>query len=106
MVERSIRHSLCFAILPADALAGFARVISDRATFAYLGDVFVLPAHRGKGVARAMLEALHGHPELQGLRRWLLFTLDMQPVYEKLGWTPIPHPERVMERHFPDIYQR
>ncbi len=110
-VERAIANSFCVAAFAADEggkdeQIGFARLITDQATFAYLADVFVLPAHRGEGVARAMLQALQDHRELQGLRRWLLFTLDMQPVYEKLGWTPIPHPERVMERHFPDIYQR
>ncbi|MCW3846876.1 GNAT family N-acetyltransferase [Sphingomonas sp. LB-2] len=110
-VERAITGSLCVgAYAPdeggKDEQIGFARVITDKATFAYLADVFVLPAHRGQGVARAMLTALHDHPELQGLRRWALFTRDMQPVYAKLGWTPYPHPERLMVRDDPDIYQR
>lgn len=110
-VERACRNSLCAGAYEkdeagADEQVGFARVISDRATFAYLADVFVLPAHRGKGVARAMLEALAAHPELQGLRRWVLFTRDMQPLYRKLGWEAYPHPERLMVRDIPDIYQR
>jgi GNAT superfamily N-acetyltransferase len=110
-VEQAIKGSLCIgAYAPdeegKDEQIGFARIISDRATFAYLADVFVLPAHRGNGVARAMLEALHAHPELQGLRRWALFTRDMQPLYAKLGWEQYPYPERLMVRDDPDIYTR
>jgi len=81
-------------------------VITDKATFAYLADVFVLPAHRGQGVARAMIEALQAHSDLQGLRRWALFTRDMQAVYAKLGWEAYPNPERLMVRDDPGIYQR
>jgi GNAT superfamily N-acetyltransferase len=107
IVEAAVANSFCVGMFDADnEQVAFARVITDRATFAYLADVFVLPAHRGQGLARQMLEALQAHPELQGLRRWLLFTRDMQPLYAKLGWTPIPHPERCMERHEVDIYER
>ncbi|RYE01056.1 MAG: N-acetyltransferase [Sphingomonadales bacterium] len=112
IVERAIANSLCVAAFEpdeegADEQVGFARLVTDYATFAYLADVFVLPAHRGKGVARAMIEALHAYPELQGLRRWVLFTKDMQPVYAKLGWTPYPHPpERLMVREDAGIYTR
>ncbi len=111
IVERSIAGSFCAGAFAkdeagADEQVGFARIITDHATFAYLADVFVLPAHRGRGVATQMLEAVQAHPELAGLRRWLLFTRDMQPLYAKLGWTPIPHPERVMERHEVDLYTR
>lgn len=107
IVEAAVANSLCVGMFDEEnEQVAFARLITDRATFAYLADVFVLPAHRGQGLARQMLEALQGHPELQGLRRWLLFTRDMQPVYAKLGWTPIPHPERCMERHFVDLYER
>jgi GNAT superfamily N-acetyltransferase len=105
-VARSIAHSLCVGAFHGEAQVAFARLITDRATFAYLADVFVLEAHRGRGVARQMLEAIEAHPELQGLRRWLLFTRDMQPLYAKLGWTPIPHPERCMEKHAVDLYTR
>lgn len=110
IVERAIANSLCVAAFAPDEdgkdeQVGFARVVTDYATFAYLADVFVLPAHRGKGAARAMVEALHAHPDLQGLRRWILFTRDMQPVYASLGWTPYPHPpERLMVREAADIY--
>jgi GNAT superfamily N-acetyltransferase len=111
IVETSIRNSFCAAVFAKDEAdqdeqVGFARLITDFATFAYLADVFVLPAHRGKGVAMQMLEAVQAHPELTGLRRWLLFTRDMQPLYARLGWTLIPHPERCMERHDVDLYTR
>ncbi|MDT8760618.1 GNAT family N-acetyltransferase [Sphingomonas psychrotolerans] len=105
-VEKSVANSLCVGAFDGDAQIGFARLITDRATFAYLADVFVLETHRGQGVARAMLEALDAHPELQGLRRWALFTRDMQPLYAKLGWEAYPHPERLMVRDTPDIYTR
>ncbi|MDP5280423.1 GNAT family N-acetyltransferase [Sphingomonas sp. DG1-23] len=105
-VEKSIANSFCVGAFDGQAQIGFARLITDRATFAYLADVFVLEDHRGKGVARAMLEALDAHPELQGLRRWALFTRDMQPLYARLGWEGYPHPERLMVRDIPDIYTR
>ena len=110
VVERAIANSICVGMFAPDEdgieeQVAFARVISDHATFAYLADVFVLPAHRGQGLARRMIEALHAHDDLQGLRRWALFTRDMQPVYAKLGWTPYPHPpERLMVREAADIY--
>ena len=110
VVERAIANSICVGMFAPDEdgieeQVAFARVISDHATFAYLADVFVLPAHRGQGLARRMIEALHAHQDLQGLRRWALFTRDMQPVYAKLGWIPYPHPpERLMVREAPDIY--
>jgi GNAT superfamily N-acetyltransferase len=110
-IQRAIRGSLCASALDADESGaerqiGLARVITDRATFAYLADVFVLPDHRGRRVAGAMLQALYAHPDLQGLRRWALFTRDMQPLYAKHGWEPHPHPERLMVQEVPDIYQR
>jgi len=106
IVARAIANSLCVGAYRDGDQAGFARVITDRATFAYLADVFVLEEHRSQGLARAMLEALDAHPELQGLRRWALFTRDMQPLYAKLGWEAYPAPERLMVRHIPDIYTR
>lgn len=106
VVEKSVANSFCVGAFDGTAQIGFARLITDRATFAYLADVFVLEAHRGQGIARAMLEALDAHPELQGLRRWALFTRDMQPLYAKLGWEAYPHPDRLMVRDIPDIYTR
>lgn len=105
-VARSVANSFCIGAFDDSAQIGFARLITDKATFAYLADVFVLESHRGAGVARAMLEALDAHPELQGLRRWALFTRDMQPLYAKLGWEAYPHPDRLMVRDIPDIYTR
>ncbi len=106
MVARAVANSLCVGAYDDEAQVGFARVVTDRATFAYLADVFVLEGHRGRGLAQQMLEALEDHPELQGLRRWALFTRDMQPLYAKLGWEAYPHPDRLMVRDIPDIYTR
>lgn len=103
-VAKAIANSLCVAIHHEGSQVGLARVVTDRATFAYLADVYVLEEHRGRGLAQAMVRRLHEHPDLQGLRRWLLMTVDAHSLYEKLGWTPLAHPERGMERHFPDIY--
>ena len=106
VVERAIRHSLCFAILRGAELAGFARVTSDRATVAYLGDVFVLPAHRGKGLSKWLMECICSHPELQGLRRWMLATSDAHGLYARFGFTSMKAPERWMEKHDPDVYMK
>jgi N-acetylglutamate synthase-like GNAT family acetyltransferase len=111
IVERAIAGSFCAAAFAKDEegqdeQVGFARIVTDHATFAYLADVFVLPAHRGHGVATALLQAVHDNPDLQGLRRWVLFTRDMQPLYAKLGWETYPHPERLMVRDVPDLYTR
>ncbi len=105
-VERSMRHSICFAVLHDGGLAGFARVTSDRATFAYLGDVFVLPAHRGKGLAKWLMACIGKHPELQGLRRWMLATSDAHGLYAQSGFTPLKAADRWMEKHDPDVYAK
>jgi GNAT superfamily N-acetyltransferase len=105
-VARAIAGSLCVGAYRDGRQIGFARVVTDRATFAYLADVFVLDEARGQGVGRAMVRALMDHPELQGLRRWFLATLDAHGVYEALGWQPIAHPERLLEITVPDIYRR
>ena len=103
-VQASIANSLCVAVRHSGGQVGFARIVSDFATFAYPADVYVLDEHRGHGLASAMLDHLHTHPRLQGLRRWLLFTVDAQPLYAGAGWQTYPHPERVMYRDFPDVY--
>lgn len=103
-LDRSLRHSLCFALLQGERQIGFARVVSDRATFAYLADVFVLPEFRGLGLAKWLLTCVLGHPELQGLRRWMLGTRDAHGLYEKLGFTPLKRPDIFMERHDPNVY--
>ena len=104
-VERALANSLAVAVWHEGTQLGLARVVTDRATFAYLADVYVLEEHRGRGLSKAMVQALHDHADLQGLRRWSLFTLDAQSLYASLGWQPLAHPERAMERHFPDVYQ-
>lgn len=105
-VERALRGSLVVAILYNEAQVAMARVVTDRATFAYLADVYVLEEHRGKGLSHAMLSALHEHPDLQGLRRWLLFTEDAHGLYEKHGWSRLANPQRGMEIVDPEIYLR
>ncbi len=104
-LERAISHSTC-AIARGEqgALIGFARVVSDHATFAWLCDVIVLPAHQGQGIARGLVRALQAHPEFQGLRRWLLGTKDAHGVYAPLGFTPIEEPHRLMHIRNPNPY--
>jgi GNAT superfamily N-acetyltransferase len=80
-------------------------VITDRATFAYLGDVFVLEEFRGRGLSKWLMQVVTGHPDLQGLRRWVLLTRDAHGLYEKVGFTRIARPERYMERHAPEVYR-
>jgi len=103
-VAAAITGSFCVAMLHENRQVGMVRIISDFATTAYLTDVYVLDEHRGHGLASAMLAYLQTHPRLQGLRRWILFTLDAQPLYAQAGWSVYPHPERVMVRDNPGIY--
>lgn len=105
-VDRAIDGSLCFGAYADGEQIGFARVISDCATFAYLCDVFVIDAWRGRGVARALLQAIDGDPRLQELRRFLLFTADAHRLYAGFGFTPLQRPERGMERLRTDLYTR
>jgi GNAT superfamily N-acetyltransferase len=95
-VQRSIVGSICVSVWFDGIQVGMARVISDRATFAYLTDVYVVQEHQGKGLAQAMLTYLLGHPELQELGRWALFTKDAQSLYARFGWAQYPMPERMM----------
>lgn len=105
-VARSIKHSLCFGIYDGSGLqVGFARVVSDFATVAYLGDVFVLQAYRGRGLSKFLMECIMQHPALQGLRRWILLTRDAHGLYKKFGFTPLKSAERYMELHRPDVYE-
>jgi len=100
----AIEHSICFGLYDDDKQIGFARVISDHATYAYLGDVFVLENHRGHGYSKMLMEAIVSHPELQGLRRWTLATKDAHGLYEQFGFTSLKFPERWMERAAADAY--
>ena len=104
-VDKSIDNSLCFGLLEENRQIGFARVVTDRATFAYLADVFVLPDHRGQGLGKWLIECVVSHPELQGLRRWLLGTRDAHGLYQRFGFTPLKRPEIFMEIVNPDVYR-
>jgi GNAT superfamily N-acetyltransferase len=97
IVAASIEHSLCFAAFAGEEFAGFARVVTDYATFGYVADVFVLPAHRGRGVAKSIMKTMREHPSLQRLRRWHLVTRDAGALYEQFGFTKLSKPERHME---------
>jgi GNAT superfamily N-acetyltransferase len=105
-VQRAINHSLCFGGYLAGQQVAFARVITDKATFGYLADVFVLPGHRGQGHSKALIAAILAHPELQGLRRLSLATADAHGLYASFGFLPPARPENLMEKHDPEIYQR
>ena len=105
VVARSIEHSLCFGIYESGAQVGFARVVSDFATFAYVGDVFVVESHRGLGLSKWLMECIVQHPELQNLRRWILTTRDAHGLYSQSGFTRVKAPERFMERHQANIYE-
>lgn len=105
-VARSIRHSLCFGVYQGQRQVGFARVVTDRATFAYLADVFVLSGHRGRGLAKWLVQCIRAHPELQGLRRWHLATRDAHGLYAQLGFTALAQPSRHMEIVDPGVYCR
>jgi GNAT superfamily N-acetyltransferase len=104
-VENSIAHSLCFGVYHSGVQVGFARIVSDYATVAYLGDVFIDEAYRNLGLSKWLMETINTHPQLQGLRRWILLTADAHRLYEKFGWTQIASPDRWMERHFVNVYQ-
>jgi GNAT superfamily N-acetyltransferase len=99
VVERSLAGSLCFGLYaPGGAQAGFARAVTDRATFAWIADVFVLPEHRGRGLATWLMRTVVEHPQLRGLRRTVLATRDAHGLYAELGFGPLAQPERWMER--------
>ncbi len=104
--DRAMRGSLCFAALEGETTVGFARVISDRATFAYVSDVFVDQERRGMGIGKRMLAAIVAHPQLQDLRLWLLATADAHGLYARHGFTSLAAPQRYMERRDAEVYQR
>jgi GNAT superfamily N-acetyltransferase len=100
----AIENSLCFGAYLDDRLVAFGRVVTDRATFAYVGDVFVLEEYRGRGLSKRLMEAMISHADLQGLRRWILATRDAHRLYEQFGFHALKFPERWMERPAPDAY--
>src|ERR1700756_3519662 len=97
VVERAIANSLCFGIYLGEAQVGFARVVTDKASFAYLADVYVLEEHRGQGLSKRLVETILAHPDLQGLRRFMLATRDAHGLYAQFGFTPPARPEYLME---------
>ncbi len=105
--DRALAWSLPFGLYDGQGiLQGFARVTSDRATFGYLQDVFILPAARGQGLGKFLVEAIFAHPGLQGFRRWSLATRDAHTLYAQYGFTALKRPESFMERHDPEVYRR
>jgi GNAT superfamily N-acetyltransferase len=105
VVRRAIEGSIVFGVYRDGAQVGMARVVTDRATFAWLCDVFVLPEHRAAGLGKWLMECVKSHPDLQGLRRWMLATRDAHGLYAQFGFTPV-EPERFMEIRDPDVYTR
>jgi len=105
-VERSIRNSLSFGLFHGGRQIGFARAVTDRATFAYLADVFVAEDERDRGLGAWLVETVMAHPELKGLRRWLLATRDAHPLYRRFGFKAVADPSLFMTIHDPEIYTR
>jgi N-acetylglutamate synthase-like GNAT family acetyltransferase len=106
VVQKSITGSLCFGVFYNQQQVGFARVVTDSATFAYLADVFIIEAFRGRGLSCWLMEVILAHPQLQGLRRFLLATRDAHGLYKKFGFTPITQIEPWMQQHNPDVYKQ
>ena len=108
VLRRAVEHSLCFGVYRwdggADEQIGFARVVTDRATFAYLCDVYILEQHRGQGLAIWLVEVVLAHPDLQGLRRFMLVTRDAQALYARAGFRPAESTDNVMQIRWPDVY--
>lgn len=106
LLAKALANSLCFSAWRDGAQVGFARIVGDRATFGYLADVFVLPEHRGEGIAKALVAAAMAHPEVQGLRRIMLATRDAHALYAGFGFGPPARPETLMEVYRPGLYTR
>jgi len=105
-VEKAIAHSLCFGLYEREKQIGFARVVSDYTTYAYLCDVYVLESHRQKKLGTWMMSCVMAHPDLQGLRRFTLLTRDAHELYRKFGFSESKNPSRYMEIHDADVYKR
>lgn len=102
--KTAIENSMCFGVYDGERQVAFARVVSDKATFAYVGDVFVVEDYRGRGISKMLMQYIVEHPELQGLRRWILATRDAHGLYEQFEFAPLRHPERWMEKTAPNAY--
>jgi GNAT superfamily N-acetyltransferase len=101
VIEKSLKHSICFGVYENKTQIGFARVVSDHATFAYLADVFIIELHQGHGLGKWLVQTILEHPELQGLRRWILATRDAHGLYAQYGFTSLEHPDRYMTKFDP-----
>lgn len=106
IIRRSIEGSLCFGVFENDKQVGFARMITDKATFAYLADVFIIEEYRGRGLSKWLMEVIMSHPDLQGLRRMILVTKDAHGLYKQFGFTPLINVDRWMNILDPDVYKR
>ncbi len=106
IIAKAVENSLCFGLFDGQRQIGLARVITDKATFAYLCDVYVLEEYRGRGLGKWLMECVQSHPELQNLRRFVLLTKDAHGLYEQFGFAPPKDPKRYMEIARPDIYKR
>lgn len=104
-VETALQNSLCFGVYQRDKQIGLARVITDFSTIAYLGDVYILEEYRGNGLSKWLMETIMKHPNLQGLRRWILLTGDAHGLYRQFGWTAIADPTLWMELHNKNVYK-
>jgi len=104
-VQTAIKNSLCFGVYQDKKQIGFARIISDFSTTAYLGDVYILEEYRGKGISKWLMETVMNYPHLQGLRRWILLTGDAHGLYKQFGWTQISDPTKWMELHNKNVYE-
>lgn len=104
VLETGVANSLCFSMFDGSRQIGFARVITDKATFGYLSDVIVDEAYRGRGLGRWMVSCIMAYPQLQGFRRWSLATRDAHALYRQFGFTELKHPDWFMEIHRPDVY--
>jgi|GEM_PF-79117 len=105
IVARSLANSICIGAYENGRQVGLARVVTDRSTYAYLSDVYVVEELRGQGLGKRLMQAVSGHPDLQDLRRWELLTRDAHGLYARYGFSPLAHPERHMEISRPNIYQ-
>ena len=106
ILKTSIENSLNFGLYHGNKQIGFARIISDYSTIAYLGDVYILKEYRGKGLSKWLMDEIMEHPNLQGLRRWILLTNTAEWLYKKFGFTEISNPKFYMEKHNPNVYNR
>lgn len=105
-VRTTIQNSLCFGVYIDEKQIGFAKIISDFSTIAYLGDVYILEEYRGNGLSKWLIETIMAHPDLQGLRRWILLTGDAHGLYRRFGWTDIAEPSKWMELHNKNVYSK